>query len=412
MKSRTPVLGAVMAAVMVLGMIVPLPPVAAARPTATPATTGGDLRTTLEQQALAAAKKAKGKGKRLVADYNTPARQSGDVKYTAAQIPYSSLTDIIHVGISLTKSGGLSIPSGFYEKALVKNAHRAHARVILLIGGELPALSKASKKVQKRAAHNVAQWVKKHHYDGVDIDWEYPETKAERTFLVNTFSRLRKELGKKAILSEDVAPWTVASYEVRTLSKIINWFNVMTYDCAGPWTGHGQLNEPILKVPSDTSSDECSPGQSDQESVQIMLKAGAKRKQLNQGTPFYGYWYQTVSALYGACPEAATSEDGSCGDAVVPSLDYATGILPKLASGEWQTYRDPEGLVPYLLRKDGQPGFITYDDPLSTYDRVLYSDWVQNLGGSFMWALELDWTGHDQPLLAAMHAATKGKVLG
>jgi len=26
--------------------------------------------------------------------------------------------------------------------------------------------------------------------------------------------------------------------------------------------------------------------------------------------------------------------------------------------------------------------------PQSTYDRVLYSDWVQKLGGSFMWALE------------------------
>lgn len=411
MKSRKQVLGAVLAATLVLGMLGSAPSAASASPVSPAAPSGPDLRASLEKDALVAAKKAKGKGKRLVADYNTPARQSGPVKYTAAQIPYSSLTDIIHVGISLTKTGGLSIPKGFYEKALVSKAHKAHVRVILLIGGELPTLSKASKKVQKRAARNVVQWVKKHKYDGVDIDWEFPESKAERSFLVSMFTMLRKDLGKKAILSEDVAPWAVGSYEVRKLSTIINWFNVMTYDCAGPWTGHGQLNEPILKVPSDTSPQECTPGQSDQESVQIMLKAGAKRKQLNQGTPFYGYWYKTVSALYGSCPEAATSEDGSCGDAVVPSLDYAHGILPLLASGEWDVYRDPEGLVPYLLRKDGKPGFITYDDPLSTYDRVLYSDWVQNLGGSFMWALELDWTGHDQPLLAAMHAATKGKVL-
>jgi GH18 family chitinase len=142
-----------------------------------------------------------------------------------------------------------------------------------------------------------------------------------------------------------------------------------------------------------------------------MLAAGAKRKQLNQGTPFYGYWYKTVSSVYGACPEAATSSDGTCGDDVVTSLDYGSGVLPLLASGEWQVYRDPEGLVPYLLRKDGKPGFVTYDDPLSTYDRVLYSDWVQHLGGTFMWALELGYTGTDQPLLKAMHAATRGKLL-
>jgi GH18 family chitinase len=67
--------------------------------------------------------------------------------------------------------------------------------------------------------------------------------------------------------------------------------------------------------------------------------------------------------------------------------------------------------VPYLLRKDGTPGFVTYDDPQSTYDRVLYSDWVQKLGGSFMWALEEGWTGTSQPLLTAMHDATRGKKL-
>jgi chitinase len=415
MKSRKAIVGVALAATLTLAMS-GLPSLQALASTttgavATQATQNTDLRVALEGKALAAAKKAKGKGKRLVADYNAPARQGGTTKYTAKLIPYASLTDIIHVGISLTTSGGLSIPKGFYEKTLVKKAHQAGDHVILLIGGEFPTLATKSKKVQRAAMRNVAGWVKKHKYNGVDIDWEFPENATQRKFLVTMFTLLRKELGKKAILSEDVAPWTLDSYEVPKLSKIINWFNVMTYDCAGPWTGHGQLNEPILKVPSDPAPDECTPGQSDQESVPLMLAAGAKRKQLNQGTPFYGYWYKTVSSVYGACPEAATSSDGTCGDDVVTSLDYGSGVLPLLASGEWQVYRDPEGLVPYLLRKDGKPGFVTYDDPLSTYDRVLYSDWVQHLGGTFMWALELGYTGTDQPLLKAMHAATRGKLL-
>lgn len=404
---------AVLAAALTLALVplTGLPAHATAPASPAASTTKADARKNLEKKALAEAKKAKGKGKRLVADYNTSVRQGATTKYTAAVIPYDSLTDIIHVGISLTEDGSLSVPSGFYEKTLVTKAHKAGDHVVLLIGGALPALSTASKKVQSKAAHNVAAWVKKHHYDGVDIDWEFPETKAERTYLVSIFTSLRHLLGKKAILSEDVAPWTVASYEVKKLSKIINWFNVMTYDCAGPWTGHGQLNEPILKASSNPFSSECTPGGSDQESVQIMLKAGAHRKQLNQGTPFYGYWYKTVSSLYGACPEAATSSDGTCGDAAVVSVDYGTDVVKMLASGEWTVHRDAESLVPYLLRTDGQPGFVTYDDPQSTYDRTLYSDWVQHLGGSFMWALELGWTGHSQPLLAAMHKATVGKKL-
>ena len=397
----------------VAGLVVSLLPLAPAQAAATAsravahpaAATSADRQTALETKALANAKAHKGKGKRLVADYNTPARQ-GDVKYTADQIPYNQVTDIIHVGIELTADGGLSIPDGFYDKSLVTSAHRAGAHVVLLLGGE-SRVAGASTTVKKKAAKNVVRWVHKHHYDGVDIDWEYPDGKAQRNFLVSFFKLLRSGLGKHAILSEDVAPWTVESYEVKKLSKIINWFNVMTYDCAGPWTSHGQLNEPILKVPSDPYGDECTPGQSDQESVQIMLAAGAKRHQLNQGTPFYGYWYKTVSSLYGACPGATA--DG-CGDDAVPSVTYAD-VVAMLASGEWVLNRDPEALVPYLLRKDGTPGFVTYDDPRSTYDRVLYSDWVQKLGGSFMWALEEGRAGTSQPLLAAMHAATRGKKL-
>ena len=70
-------------------------------------------------------------------------------------------------------------------------------------------------------------------------------------------------------------------------------------------------------------------------------------------------------------------------------------------------HRDKVALVPYLLRKDGSPGFITYDDPLSTYTRVIYSDWVQGLGGTFMWSLDEDYDGHSQDLLDAMYQATQ-----
>ena len=102
--------------------------------------------------------------------------------------------------------------------------------------------------------------------------------------------------------------------------------------------------------------------------------------QLNQGTPFYGYKYTNVSELFGTCPNAATTADGDC-DNTVKTLSYGPQIKDKVNAHGWVSYRDPVALVPYLLRKDGSPGFITYDDPLSTYTRVIYSDWVLNMGG-------------------------------
>ena len=59
-----------------------------------------------------------------------------------------------------------------------------------------------------------------------------------------------------------------------------------------------------------------------------------------------------------------------------------------------------------MLKTDGSDGFITYDDPTSTYLRVSYSDWSLGLGGTFMWSLDADYDGHGQDLLDAMYQAT------
>lgn len=71
----------------------------------------------------------------------------------------------------------------------------------------------------------------------------------------------------------------------------------------------------------------------------------------------------------------------------------------------WVENYDLIALVPYLLRADGDRGFITYDDPLSTYLRVWYSDWDRGLGGTFMWSVDEDYDGRSQELLDAMHLA-------
>ena len=59
-----------------------------------------------------------------------------------------------------------------------------------------------------------------------------------------------------------------------------------------------------------------------------------------------------------------------------------------------------------MLRTDGKPGFITYDDSYSTYYRVAYSVWQRGLGWSIMWSLDADYDGESQDLLDAMYNAS------
>ena len=204
----------------------------------------------------------------------------------------------------------------------------------------------------------------------------------------------------KYTLSADVPPWG-GSYAYSSVQPVIDYFNVMMYDCAGPWTDDGQLNSAIFPDPNNPEPYECSPGGSVLGAADIFLQNLAiPPAQLNMGTPFYGYFYHNVSSLFGSCTPV-------CDNNNVPSENYGTFIKQRVNELGWQSYFDANAAVPYLLRADGNPGYITYDDPQSTYTRIFYSVWQRGLGGSFMWSLDADYDGHSQDLLDAMYSATQ-----
>jgi chitinase len=345
-------------------------------------------------------------GKRLVADYDSGSKfLAPPFTYTAAQIPYSKITHIIHSGVGFDADGNLQVPDQFIEPELIPRAHAAGTKVLLLISGDVTGLEANPGAIPTLVA-NLQDFETQYGYDGLDLDWEYPGSAADTAFLLTLEKAFRSGFpAPRYLLSIDAAPWSASLYDATHVKNVIDWFNIMTYDCAGPWTADGQLNSPIFWDPADSNPAECEPGGSDQQSAAIFL-AEVPASQLNQGTPFYGYKYTNVSALFGTCPNAATTADGDC-DNTVKTVSYGPNVKKLLSGRKWMSYRDPVALVPYLLRADGSPGFITYDDPLSTYTRVIYSDWVNGLGGTFMWSLDEDYDGSSQDLLEAMHEATQ-----
>ena len=342
--------------------------------------------------------------KRVVADYpywskyNTP-------PYSAAQVPYQKLTHINHTGVSFDAYGSLSVPDGFIEPELNNSAHAAGVKVMLLLSGNYPGLE-ASGAVQT-LVDNVAAMEKQYGYDGIDVDWEYPETTNDRYFLVEMMSKFR-ESNPSYVLSIDAAPWGGYGYDLKQLALSLDYVNIMMYDCAGPWTAHGQLNSAIFWEPRDPAPYECQPGGSVDQAADYFLSR-MRRQQLNMGTPFYGYYYNDIHQEFGLCPDSAWTADGECDQAVI-SGNYGPTFKPLINKNGWYTTYDPIALVPYMLRTDGSNGYITYDDAFSTYYRVWYSDWQRGMGGTFMWSLDADYDGHSQDLLDAMYnASTSGK---
>ena len=338
--------------------------------------------------------------KRVVADYGYWSKYQTP-PYGANQIPYHKLTHINHAGVGFDSTGTLSVPSGFIEPELNNRAHAAGVKVMLLLGGDFLGLEASG--AGPTLVDNIAAFEKQYAYDGVDIDWEYPESNADRAFLVELMSRLRKS-NPEYVLSIDAAPWGGSGYDLNHLKLSLDYVNIMMYDCAGPWTAHGQLNSAIFWDTRDPASDECQPGGNVDGAANIFLKQ-VPAKQLNMGTPFYGYVYTNIHQLFGLCPNSKWTQDQAC-DNTVFSGNYGTGFKPIINKNGWYTQYDPIALVPYMLRVDGSRGYITYDDAFSTYFRVWYSDWQRGFGGTFMWSLDADYDGHSQDLLDAMYSAS------
>jgi chitinase len=341
--------------------------------------------------------------KRIVGDYVYSTRFQTP-PYSAEQIPYQKLTHINHAGLSFNANGTLSVPQGFLEPKLLELAHAHGVKVLLLMGGDFTGVE--FKGTLLNLVYELSAFAAKYGYDGFDMDWEYPETKGDREFFVALMAALR-EINPDYVLSIDGAPWGGYGYDLVELQKFIDYFNIMMYDCAGPWTDDGQLNSPIFWDWHDPQPWECQPGGSDREAAEIYLREVSPR-QLNMGTPFYGYVYANIHELFGVCPNSIGDYNNQCNGWVVTE-NYAPFMKEHVNKDGWYTLYDPIALVPYMLRTDGTNGFITYDDPISTYIRVSYCDWNLGLGGTFMWSLDGDYDGYGQELLDAMYLATMNR---
>jgi chitinase len=318
--------------------------------------------------------------------------------YSADQIPYNQLTHISHafVLVDSKADGTLKMPQGFIEPALISKAHAAGVKVLVSIGGgdgiQGPRFNRMARVEAYRQAfvHNVHNFLTTYGYDGVDIDWEVPNAK-DAPNCTTLMQELRSELP---------SPWLISmattadprnygqGLNIPALAPLLDFMNVMTYDFTGPWMGYDGLNSPLFQDPAD-------PQQSGSVETSMDLyqtQYGVPLAQLNIGTPFYGYEFDGVSALWQTCNGCGTQQN------------YGPYIKPLIGQQGWQEEFDNSAKSPYLVNST-LPGFITYDDRASTNRKTRYILKQRGFGGVFMWELSADYDGHSQDLLNAMYKA-------
>ena len=317
-------------------------------------------------------------------------------------LDYKRYTHLAHAFVTAGPDGNLNPGRNVPSRAVTAGAHEAGARVLLSLGGwgwdeQFRAIA-ADPAAEGRYVAAVLKMVDDYDYDGIDFDWEYPDTEAE----VAGFERMTRQFraGVDAIgrrkgrpmritMAASSNPGTIRWLKTDFLLETMDWINVMTYDYTGDWTDYAGHHAPLF-----ASSKAPGPRRSAADTIAYFLddrKLPADRLAL--GIPLYGRGFP-VAEPYASTKGVAKRK--------VPGGGYAN--FSGLRDRGWKRTWDDETKTPWLLAPDGS-AVVGYDDAESV---ALKAGWAaqHKLRGVFFWEVGADRLGDGtRPLQEAARKA-------
>ncbi|KAI9315537.1 glycoside hydrolase superfamily [Dichotomocladium elegans] len=359
-----------------------------------------------------------------------PRTDKGVIAYVSdwalpSKIPWTKLDHVIYAFGEPGKNGQLTGFDSAQLKSVVKEGHAHNKKVSLSIGGwtgsrHFSTLVRTS-STRNTFAKIIVNTVKKYDLDGINLDWEYPNSpngvacnsinSKDTANLLKFAQTLRRSLPSSVLLTAAVStsPFNgpnkePLSYLGSSWAKAIDAFYIMGYDMNGSWNTQAGPNAPLYSNPAAKGTDPVSASSA----IKAWKAAGIPSKQLVLGVPFYGHVGRTKTPitkdtglyvkLAGGQIKGDKYDEKSkdpCANAVASYSGMyqwrsivANGII-KNKSG-WKTYQDKKSQTPYAAKSTT---FLSYDDPASLKKKVAYAK-RQGLSGVMIWSLEMDDSKH------------------
>lgn len=322
------------------------------------------------------------------------AAYSGDGKADELQKKdIKKLTHLNHFSANL-KDGKIDPESvdGIEELKEVKKHHPELKTLISVGGWGVDGFSQASatEEGRKKLAHSIVDFMKKHDFSGIDLDWEYPgisgggiascpEDKYRFTYLLRELRKkldnLEKKQGQHYLLTIAAGAYQNCADNMelgKITDKYLDFINLMTYDMGSSRkiTGHHTNLYPPGFAPDDYCVDKA---------VEIYLQKGVDPQKIVIGGAFYGHsWTGVENNNHGLNQKAKTR-----GNTFHDFKEIADRYLD---SDQFNRFWDDEAKAPYLF--DGDM-FISYDDQQSLKHKVKYVK-EKNLGGIMFYIYHAD----------------------
>ncbi|MCX7747547.1 MAG: glycosyl hydrolase family 18 protein [Clostridia bacterium] len=275
-------------------------------------------------------------------------------------------------------------------------------------------------------ADSCVEFCRSYGFDGIDIDWEYPnynrpadkqdnpndtgcvggpEDKHNYTLLLQ---KLREKLDAAGKADGKYYPLTIAApagydkiiwTEPELYHKYLDFLNLMTYDFHGAWDQYTGNQSPLYASPDepqwyDNAPDVRTKYNTDW-AVQEYIKIGVPKDKITMGVPYYSRGWRGVEP--GNNPQLpglfAKHLGGAAGkwDGGVPAGVNAFYHLKAMeGDSKFVKYRDVKsGNVPYLYSASLKEMY-SYEDEISLNTKIDYM-WKNDLGGIMFWEFTGDY---------------------
>jgi chitinase len=346
-----------------------------------------------------------------------------DVKPSPSTAPVI-VNDVAKPGVNSRLNGQLKPaikppppPMSMYEQFNMLKHKNPQMKTLLSLGGasvnatEFRAIFEPD-KTRREFIRNTIKYLRKYRFDGLDLDWEFPETETDRRIFSLLVRDYRLEFQNEAFITDRARllltaavaahrPKIEAGYDIKEIAPYLDLINLMSYDyhgrfifliifksffiVLGSWNSYTGFNSPLYPRSTEKGDKRLL---NQQATVDTWIDGGCPASKLVLGLGMYGRTFQLKQKKnMDTKPYAPSKGSGHAGNYTASKgfLSYYE-ICYLIKTQKWHTEYDKEQQVPYAYKDDQ---WVSFDNQESIEKKCHYVA-ERRLAGAMIWSLDFD----------------------